>query len=186
VSLLKRAIQISTLAIFIGGAGYLTFGPSTVQAQAVGKGITNLELPRFVSLKARRANMRVGPGKTYAVSWLYTKTGLPLEVVQEFDYWRRVRDSEGTEGWLYHSLLSGKRTAVTAPWKKLDNGAFEEIVAYSKPSEDASVTLRFQPNVVAEVKTCDGNWCRITHEKGAGWVKQAELWGVYPDEKIEG
>jgi SH3-like domain-containing protein len=70
-----------------------------------------------VSLKATRVNLRIGPGRDYAVAWLYTSPGVPMEVIQEYDNWRRVRDAEGTEGWVYQSLLSGERTATAAPWK---------------------------------------------------------------------
>src|SRR6516225_9869694 len=57
---------------------------------------SGLPLPRFVSLKAGRVNVRVGPGEDYKVAWIYTKPGLPIEVVQEYDTWRRIRDSDGT------------------------------------------------------------------------------------------
>ena len=89
------------------------------RAQAAAKGPSGLPLPRFVSLKAKRVNLRVGPGQDYAVAWLYTKSGVPMEVIQEYDNWRRVRDAEGTEGWVYQSLLSGERTAMTAPWNPI-------------------------------------------------------------------
>ncbi|MEN0087881.1 MAG: SH3 domain-containing protein [Pseudomonadota bacterium] len=154
-------------------------------AQAVGKGISNLELPRFVSLKAKRANLRVGPGKNYAVDWLLVKKGMPLEVVQEFDLWRRVRYADGTQGWLFHSLLSGKRTATTAPWKT-DGEAVTHIEARNRADENARVTARFEPNVLVEIESCDGTWCDIRHKNGRGWIRQTELWGVYPQEKIEG
>ena len=109
---------------------------------------------------------------------------MPLEVVQEFDYWRRVRDADGTEGWLYHSLLSGKRTVITAPWEKDTDGL--EIKGHRIPSADAAVSVRFAPGVVASVDVCDGKWCRVSHKKGSGWVEQKMLWGVYPDEKLGG
>lgn len=153
-------------------------------AQAVGKGISNLELPRFVSLKAKRANLRVGPGRSYAVDWTFVKVGTPLEVVQEFDLWRRVRYADGTEGWLYHSLLSGKRTATTAPWKGAD-GETTLIEARAAPNEDARINARFEPNVQVDVQSCDGVWCNVRHKDGRGWIRQTELWGVYPQEKIE-
>ncbi|MEM1365705.1 MAG: SH3 domain-containing protein [Pseudomonadota bacterium] len=163
----------------------LVAASAPASAQAVGKGISNLELPRFVSLKAKRANLRVGPGRNYAVAWMFVKVGTPLEVVQEFDLWRRVRYADGTEGWLYHSLLSGKRTATTAPWK--GNGETKtHIEARAKPNEDARTTAKFEPNVLVNVESCNGTWCDVSHKNGNGWVRQTELWGVYPQEKIEG
>lgn len=156
---------------------------NTAHAQAVGKGISNLELPRFVSLKAGEARLRVGPGKNYGVDWLYVKRGLPLEVVQEFDYWRRVRDSEGNEGWIFHSLLSGKRTIVIAPWEK--GNADKTIIVRARPDRNSKPVRRFQPGVLAEVTQCDGSWCYIVHKNGKGYVAQGEVWGVYPDEKLD-
>ena len=86
----------------------------TADGTALGK--SGLPVPRFVSLKAGRVNVRVGPGEDYKVAWVFTRPALPVEIIQEFDTWRRIRDSDGSVGWVFHSLLSGKRTAVVAPW----------------------------------------------------------------------
>jgi len=94
-----------------------------------------------------------------------------------------VRDAEGNEGWVFHSLLTGKRTAVVAPW---DKGSKDSaIIVRSKPDQNSRPVLRFAPGVIAEVKACDGSWCKISHSKGDGWVQQTDIWGVYPDEKLE-
>ena len=69
-------------------------------------------MPRFVSLKSDKVNVRGGPTKDHDVTWIYTRAGLPVEITAEFDNWRRIRDWEGSEGWVYHSLLSGRRTAM--------------------------------------------------------------------------
>jgi SH3-like domain-containing protein len=92
--------------------------PQTAAAQSRARGKSGLPLPRFVSLKSGRVNSRIGPGVTYAVDWMYLKAGLPMEIIQEYDNWRRVRDSDGAEGWINQSLLSGKRTAIAAPWQR--------------------------------------------------------------------
>ena len=85
--------------------------------QNVARGPSGLPLPRFVSLKSGRVNSRIGPGVNYAVDWMYLKPGLPMEIIQEYDNWRRVRDSDGSEGWINQSLLSGRRTGIAAPWQ---------------------------------------------------------------------
>ena len=72
-------------------------------------------MPRFVSLKSDRVNVRAGPNKDQDVAWVYTRAGMPVEITAEFENWRRIRDWEGAEGWVYHSLLSGRRTAVVVP-----------------------------------------------------------------------
>jgi SH3-like domain-containing protein len=92
-------------------------------AQSEGpKGPSGLPVPRFVSLKAERVNVRSGPTKDNDVNWVYTRAGLPVEIIAEYDNWRRIRDWEGGEGWVLHSLLSGRRTAlILAPAKAIDD-----------------------------------------------------------------
>ena len=102
---------------------FLVFGVALVQptsaplAEQTGTA-TGLPIPRYVSLKTDRVNLREGPSKEHATTWVFQRAGLPVEITAEFETWRRVRDSEGAEGWVLHSLLSGRRTALVAPWKK--------------------------------------------------------------------
>src|SRR3954468_24393846 len=93
--------------------------PASVRAAGDGTA-SGLQVPRFVSLKSDRVNVRGGPTKDHEVSWIYTRAGLPVEVTAEFDNWGRVRDWEGAEGWVYHSLLAGRRTALVSPNPKKD------------------------------------------------------------------
>ena len=81
---------------------------------------SGLPVPRFVSLKADRVTVRGGPDKDHDVAWIYTRVGWPVEITAEFENWRRIRDSDGSEGWVYHSLLSGKRTAAVQMKSKTD------------------------------------------------------------------
>ena len=143
-------------------------------------GKSGLPVPRFVSLKAGRVNVRVGPGEDYKIAWIFIKPGLPIEVVQEFDNWRRIRDSDGTMGWVFQSLLSGKRTAVVAPWAKSDP---RPIRAQASP--EARITAYLQPGVLGVVDNCDEGWCEISGNGYSGWIGQDQLWGVYPDESID-
>lgn len=159
-------------------AGLLPVAP--VGASELGP-VSKLPLPRYVSLKSSRVNLRVGPGRDYATSWLYLKQGLPVEVVQEYELWRRVRDSEGTEGWVYHSLLSGDRTAVAAPWLK---GKATMIDIHTSPATDAPLVARIEPGVVTSVKECSSGWCELKVSDREGFVRQQEIWGVYPDESF--
>lgn len=151
---------------------------ATAEAQQVGTA-TGLRVPRYVSLKSDRVNLREGPSKDHRTSWIFQRAGLPVEITAEFEIWRRIRDSEGSEGWVLHSLLSGRRTALVAPWKK-----GETFVLRATASESAEVVAKLQSGVIANVKSCDGSWCRIVGEGYDGFIKQASLWGVYPDEKL--
>jgi SH3-like domain-containing protein len=69
-------------------------------------------LPRFVSLRASEVNLRTGPGIRYPIEWVFKRRDLPVEVVDEFESWRRIRDWEGTLGWVHQSMLRGRRTAL--------------------------------------------------------------------------
>lgn len=141
---------------------------------------TGLSLPRYVSLKSDRVNLREGPSKDHRTSWVYQRAGLPVEITAEFDTWRKIRDSEGAEGWVLHSLLSGRRTALVAPWKK------ETLLPlHASGALETRVMANLQPGVLASVKRCDGQWCRISGEGFDGYLKQTDLWGVYPDEHVD-
>jgi SH3-like domain-containing protein len=141
---------------------------------------SGLPVPRFVSLKPDRVNVRGGPTRDHDVAFVFTRTGLPVEITAESDNWRRIRDWEGSEGWVYHSLLSGRRTAlVTAkPTEDL-------VPLYERPDGQSALAARLQRGVLALVKQCTGTWCRISGTGFDGWIAQDRLWGVYPGEKVE-
>jgi SH3-like domain-containing protein len=141
---------------------------------------SGLPLPRYVSLKSDHVNVRAGPTKDNDVAWVYTRSGLPVEITAEFENWRRVRDSEGAEGWVYHSLLSGRRTAVITMKTK------DELAAlYDGPDPNSEVAARLQAGVVAQVRKCAAGWCHIVGNGFDGWIEQQRLWGVYADEKVD-
>jgi SH3-like domain-containing protein len=139
--------------------------------------VSGLPLPRYVSLKSDRVNVREGPSKEHPTLWIYQRAALPVEVTAEFETWRKIRDSEGVEGWVLHSLLSGRRTALVAPWKKEP----QLLVA-----EDHSTPVaKLGPGVIGNLRGCDGQWCRIAGKGFDGYMQQENLWGVYPGEKFE-
>ena len=142
---------------------------------------SGLPLPRFVSLKADKVNLRAGPTREHDVTWVFTRAGLPVEITAESENWRRIRDSEGTEGWVYHSLLSSRRTALVAPWSKNK----ESFPLYERGSSGARVAAQLQASVLASVKSCDKKWCRIFGDGFDGYIEQERLWGVYPNESVE-
>jgi SH3-like domain-containing protein len=150
------------------------------QAEVATGSVSGLPLPRFVSLKADKVNMHIGPAKTYEVKWLYQRAGLPVEVTAEFENWRRIRDAEGTEGWVYHSLLSGRRTGVVTG---KDKDAL--IAIHGRPDKEAGVVAHLEPGVQGAVKRCRDGWCQITGRGFDGWIPQVRLWGVYPNEKVD-
>ncbi len=175
--LIRRAREWPLVTI----AALLTCVASADAAGELGAGPrSGLPVPRFVSLKPDRVNVRGGPTRDHEVAFVYTRAGLPVEITAESDNWRRIRDWEGSEGWVYHSLLSGRRTAVIAPKDK------KQLVPLRYKAEAISaVVAQLQHGVVASVKRCDGNWCQIAGSGFDGWVVQVQLWGVYPNETVE-
>jgi SH3-like domain-containing protein len=141
---------------------------------------SGLPVPRFVSLKSDRVNVRSGPNKDQEVRWVYTRAGMPVEVTAEFENWRRIRDWEGAEGWVYHSLLSGKRSAVVVPTLKDDL-----VPLYESPDAKSAETARLQSGVLGQLKSCNGTWCQFVGKNFDGWIRQERLWGAYPNEKVE-
>src|SRR5215207_226942 len=124
-------------------------GTAALAAPQEGKKGTGLPVPRFVSLKTDRVNLREGPSKDHRTAWVFQRAGLPVEIVAEYETWRRIRDSEGTEGWVLHSLLSGRRTALVMPWVK-DPAA--SIPLLDRAEERGETLARLEPGVIAHVK----------------------------------
>jgi len=155
-------------------------------AQAPGtKGeVTGLPMPRFVSLKSDRVNMRSGPGTEYPTLWVYRRVGLPLEVIKEFEGWRQVRDAEGATGWVLQSLLSGRRTALVLPWDVKPGQTPPLLPLRDDNRETADAIAQVEAGVIAAVSSCDGHWCRVVVGEHSGYVPQNKLWGVYPSETV--
>jgi len=167
-----RAVAAATVLMFLGAA---QSGAETGVGPKSG-----LPMPRFVSLKPDRVNVHGGPTRDHEVTFVYTRSGLPVEITAESDNWRRIRDWEGSEGWVYHSLLSGKRTALIAPKDKT-----QLVPLYDTSDGEGTVVAQLQAGVLASVKRCTGAWCRIAGARFDGWVRQDQLWGVYLNEKVE-
>jgi SH3-like domain-containing protein len=153
--------------------------PALAQGVSLGSG-TSLPVPRFVSLKSDAVNVRRGPSRQHEVVWRYVRSGLPVEVTQEFENWRRIRDFEGAEGWVFHSLLTGTRTALVAPWDKSDR----IYKLRTDPGSSAGVVANIEPGVQATVQRCRNGWCQMRGQGFTGWIEQDTLWGVYPDEPV--
>jgi SH3-like domain-containing protein len=166
-----------------GGALLATVCACAVNAAEVATGTASgLPVPRFVSLKSDKVNVRAGPTKDHDVAWVYNRAALPVEVTAEFENWRRIRDWEGAEGWVYHSLLSGRRTALVSPQSK---GKEDLLALRPKPDPESGVSAKLQYGVLATVKRCKDGWCRLVGDGYDGWIEQTRLWGVYPEEKVE-
>ncbi len=171
----RRSISMVFVAATLSAAGIAT----TADAKDSALSTSGLPIPRYVSLKSDHVNVRAGPTKDNDVAWVYTKAGLPVEITAEFENWRRIRDSEGAEGWVYHSLLSGRRTAVVTMKTKNDLA-----LLYDRADVQGRVAARLEAGVVAQVKHCASGWCHVAGSGFDGWIQQQRLWGVYADEKV--
>ena len=164
---MKTSVALAvTLALMAGGIS---------QAQERGP-VTNLPLPRFVSLKASEGNVRRGPSLTHRIDWVFKRKDAPLEITAEHGHWRRVRDRDGAGGWIHYSLLSGARTAIVER---------DMLELLSKPLEGAMVVARLELGVIAHLEDCSTDWCEVTAGGYDGWARKAHLWGVKPDEILD-
>jgi SH3-like domain-containing protein len=154
-----------------------TTGSLTQAAGQIGK--SGLPLPRFVSLKAEKVNVRKGPSSDHDVAWVFQSKGLPVEITAEFETWRRIRDSDGAEGWILQNMLAGKRTVLVAPWKKGQTVALME-----RATKSAGVVAQLTSGVQAEIRSCDGNWCNVKTSGYSGYIEQGLVWGAYPGEIV--
>ncbi|RKE78272.1 SH3 domain-containing protein [Rhizobium sp. AG855] len=179
------SVNLSRVSLLSGAlALFLIAGTPPGLAQSTTKGSSGLPLPRFVSLKAEKVNLRIGPSTDYAVSWRYLKSGLPVEIIREYENWRQIRDADGTEGWVSQTLLSGQRTAVAAPWMR-GKGSNVYVMMRRDSMSSAAVIAKLEPGVVVKVEECNGNWCKAETQGVTGWVSQEEIWGAYPGEAFK-
>jgi SH3-like domain-containing protein len=188
------ALLAFTCIAVAGGVVWSFFGPkfdsqaktasdatitASISPDNASLGPSGLPVPRFVSLKAEKVNVRRGPSSDHPVAWVFQRKGLPVEIVAEFENWRRIRDSEGEEGWILQSMLAGKRTAVVAPWR-----GQQMTQLHSAANKTSSVQAQLAAGAMGDVANCDGKWCEISAGGYDGYVEQEMLWGVYPGETV--
>lgn len=138
--------------------------------------VTNLPLPRYVSLKAAEANARRGPSLTHRIDWVFQRRDMPLRITAEYGHWRRVEDRDGAGGWVHYSLLSGARTGIVET---------ETTDLLSKPDVAAMIVARLERGVIVRLDKCGADWCALSAEGYKGWARKSALWGVQPEETFE-
>ena len=170
---MKSAVPPRRFAAFLAATLLAVLAGVPVAAQPARP--DGLPLPRFVSLRSEEVNLRAGPGVRYPVEWVFRRRTLPVEVLAEFEQWRKIRDSGGTEGWVHQSMLSGRRYALVAG---------EVRTLRRQPEPGAAAVARLEPGVVGQVLECRAEWCRLDAGGFRGWLVRAEIWGVYPGEAV--
>lgn len=146
--------------------------PVTLWAQERGP-VTNLLLPRYVSLKSDEVNVRRGPSLSHRIDWVYKRRNMPVEVYGEYENWRRIRDIDGAGGWVHYTLISGVRNVIIIN---------DMQALYSKPDPNSLIEARLELNVVARLEECSIDWCRLRTGGFKGWAPKTSLWGVYAAE----
>ncbi|MBP0484340.1 SH3 domain-containing protein [Sagittula salina] len=155
-------------------AAFLSLSLVAPVAEAAEKGpVTNLPLPRYVSMKAAEGNVRRGPSLSHRIDWVFKRRDMPLEVTAEFGHWRRVRDRDGAGGWVHYSLLSGVRTVVVEE---------DMTPLYQRADTNSGINARLQAGVIARLDECGIDWCRLIADGYKGWAPKTAVWGVGPEE----
>ncbi len=166
------------LAVFavhiVASSGGAAKAADTKETPAQRRG-SGLPIPRFASLRSDEVNVRTGPGTRYPVDWVFKRKSMPVEIVAEYENFRKIRDWQGASGWVYQGLLTGKRSFVVPA--KMAN-------LYKTPAPAAEVVAKLEPEVMGEIRSCLGDWCRVKVSGVSGWLERNEIWGVYKSEPI--
>lgn len=133
-------------------------------------------LPRFGSSRSNEINVRTGPGERHPIQWVLRRRHMPVEIIAEFDTWRRIRDWEGAIGWVHQRTLMGRRTIIVT-------GKIRTL--RRRPRDDAPAVARAEPKAVGRLLSCKKSWCRVDIQGRRGWLRRRAFWGVYPTETIK-
>ena len=158
--------------VFFATALAVAFATPALPSGERGK-VTNLPIPRYVSLKAEEGNARRGPSLSHRIDWVFTRRNMPLRVTGEYGHWRRVQDRDGQGGWMHYSLLSGVRHVIVQN---------DMVPMHTKPDPQSPVNAYAEAGVVARLGACINAWCRVSKGGSEGWVPKQTLWGVATSE----
>lgn len=143
------------------------------------KSENGLALPRMVSLRSNNINGRSGPDTKYPIEWIYQQKGAPVEIINEFGLWRKIKDWEGSQSWVHKSMLTDRRFVRVM--------ALGENNIYNKANYQSKVIAKVEDGVIGRVKKCDKDedFCLIKFETIEGWLPKNILFGIYKDEEIK-
>jgi SH3-like domain-containing protein len=164
----RRGLSILILLAFAGAL------PITLPAWARDQG--GLPVPRYVSLRSSKINLRSGPGMNFPIQWVYQRRHMPVEIIAEYDTWRKIRDWQGTVGWVHQSMLDGSRYVLITG---------SERILRQDATETSPPAARLMPGVIPELLKCAGAWCRLDIEGYKGWLKRDEFYGIYSNENVQ-
>ena len=133
----------------------------------LGSQIINAE-EKFLSLKKNKVNVRYGPGKDYAIKYIYRRINLPIKQIDKKENWRRVIFLDNNSGWIHWSQLKPPNSVIT----------IEEKILFKNPSDFSEPFAKLDKGRLLIIKKCEEKWCLIKTGKYTGWVKIKNIWGL--------
>jgi SH3-like domain-containing protein len=170
IAALVGAVAIAIVGLLAVSAGRMAYSAPPPRTQSVGP------LPCFESLRADKVYLRAGPGPQFPIEWVYVRRGLPIEVLSADEHWRKVRDWQGSVGWVQEKMLWSHREVIVTGGIRL---------LHRSPAVDAPVVARAESGVIGRLVECSRGWCRIEAGDYAGWIQRGDIWGVYPNETVD-
>jgi len=133
-------------------------------------------IPRFVSTRSDEINVRTGPGARYPIKWVIVRKNMPVEVLAEYEDWRKIRDISQDEGWVHKAMLSRKRSGII----KSDNKKI-----FEKPDTKSRIKAIANKGAILNVEQCDGTYCLVENKDVEGYINSDDIWGIYENEKFK-
>lgn len=128
------------------------------------------DVVHYASIRRDEAYLREGPSYAHKVLWIYRRKDYPVKIIESFDAWRRVKDADGTTGWMHHTQLSDARTIVFI--------GFTKSMLHADFQPSSKVVAYVEPGVVAKLKACKPAACEVETSGVDGWVDKKNIWGV--------
>ena len=126
------------------------------------------EKANFLSLKNDEVNVRQGPSFEHPIKFIYKKKYLPLEIIDKFETWRKIKDFQNNSGWIHISQLSKKKSAIN-----IKKGS----IFYKKPTIFSQPIAKLETGRLMLIKKCKVEWCKIDTGGYEGWILKNALWG---------
>jgi len=157
-------LPLAAALILAAAAG---FGPAAAADRVTPSGMA---VPRYITLKAKGVNARVGPSEDHRILWIYNTPGLPVQVIAETKMWRKICDPAGRTAWVTSGATSGRRSVI-----RLAAGA---LPLRRQPSAKAGVGAWLAPRSLAALHRCKAGWCKLSAGGAEGWAPAAAVWGT--------
>ena len=130
---------------------------------------SGLKVPRMVSLKKSLTYVRTGPGKEFPIKLEINQKRHPVEIIAEFNNWRKVKTRSNLSGWIHTQLLSSFKTGLI----------IKETVLKKRPLNSSKNIAKLLPDLLIKVNKCKLKWCNIEvfqNKKFVGWVMKKNIW----------